>query len=291
MPDSEHPRREARTHVRSEDFRNLDSSGMAIDAIASMDELHLDPFITHLKRRSFELVGASPGAKILDVGCGAGDDAIAMARIVRPGGAAAGVDLSEAMVVEARRRSQAAGLEIDFQVSSAAQLPYPNDWFDGVRCERTLQHVEDPEAVLMELVRVLRPGGTVVAIDSDRGVFALDFAGWDADVEFRLGRWGASGGGVRNGLFSRRVRRRLIEIGLQNVVAHPWVNTSTAELQRRPHLVEERCARAVAAGAITETEAKVRVRAVRSAFEDGTLQITTLFWMTVGTKPIGLTRG
>ncbi|MEP6872440.1 MAG: methyltransferase domain-containing protein [Anaerolineaceae bacterium] len=287
MPDLEQPQQEARTHVRSEDFRDLDSSGLAIDAIASMDELHLDPFIAHLKRRSFELVGASPGAKILDVGCGAGDDAIAMARIVSPGGAASGVDLSEAMIVEARRRSQAASLEIDFQISSAAHLPYPNDSFDGVRCERTLQHVEDPEAVLEELVRVLRPGGTVVAIDSDRGVFALDFVGCDADVEFRLGRWGATGGGVRNGLFSRQVRRRLIGMGLHNVVAHPWVNTSTVELQRRPHLVEERCARAVVAGAITETEAEARVRAVRTALEDGTLHITTLFWMTVGNKPIG----
>jgi hypothetical protein len=73
-------------------------------------------------------------------------------------------------------------------------------------------------------------------------------------------------------------------MGLRDVVAHALVNTSTAELERRPHIIDDYLERAVAAGVVTADEAAARGRAMRSALAAGTLHTTTLFWMTVGTK-------
>ncbi|MGE0571638.1 MAG: methyltransferase domain-containing protein [Dehalococcoidia bacterium] len=271
--------------VQSEDFRNVYASGRATDAIAQMDEIRGDPFFAALKARSFELMRASPGGRVLDAGCGAGDDVIALARIVGPAGRAQGLDFSSAMVAEARRRASASGIEAEFTVASVAAMPFENNAFDGIRCERTLQHVEDIEASLREMVRILRPGGSIVVIDADRGVSASDFPGWDGDIEERLARWRAASGPVRNGLISRQARRHLIGLGLEDVVAEPWVNTSAAELERRPAIVDQLHARAIAAGVITAEEAANRSSALLAALGDGTLLMTTLFWVTSGTKP------
>lgn len=162
--------------------------------------------------------------------------------------------------------------------------PSPDATFDAVRSERVLQHVADPLAVLREMVRVTKPGGRVLAIDPDRGVFGSDFAGWDLDVEFRLGRWAAADGRLRNALFARQVRRHLLGMGLRDVVAHALVNTSTAELERRPHIIDDYLERALADGVVTAAEAAERSRAMRAALADGTLHTTTMFWATVGTK-------
>lgn len=126
------------------------------------------------KRRTYELVGASPGRRILDLGCGAGDDAIAMARQVGSWGEAVGVDKSEAMVNEARRRATGQGLPVRFEVGDAMALPFADNSFDGCRADRVFQHLADPERALAELVRVARPGAPIVIADMDHGSTMVD---------------------------------------------------------------------------------------------------------------------
>jgi ubiquinone/menaquinone biosynthesis C-methylase UbiE len=53
-------------------------------------------------------------------------------------------------------------------------LEFPDSSFDGVRSDRTLQHVEDPERALTELVRVVKRGRRVVVMDPDWETLALD---------------------------------------------------------------------------------------------------------------------
>ena len=62
------------------------------------------PFFAECKRESYDLLGATPGHRILEVGCGLGDDAAALARRVAPGGSVVAVDGSQAMVDAARKR-------------------------------------------------------------------------------------------------------------------------------------------------------------------------------------------
>jgi hypothetical protein len=77
----------------------------------------------------------------------------------------------------------------------------------------------------------------------------------------------------------------MVSLGLVSVTAHARVNTSTEEIARRPQLIDQSHQQAVSAGVITAGEAKERTAAILAAIEDGTFLHTTLFWMTVGTKP------
>src|SRR4029079_18749561 len=90
------------------------------------------PFFADCKRESYELLAATPGSRLLEVGCGLGDDAAALARRVAPGGSVVAVDGSQAMVDEARRR-YGDGAGLSFEVADATRLPYEDATFDGSR--------------------------------------------------------------------------------------------------------------------------------------------------------------
>jgi len=104
------------------------------------------------------LVFAAPrrGEIALDVGCGPG---IVTAALAAEGVAAIGVDLTEAMLREARR---GAGLYVRGDVSG---LPFGSGVFDLVVCRNTFHHLSDPARVLGEMARVARPGGRLVVED------------------------------------------------------------------------------------------------------------------------------
>src|SRR3954470_12726454 len=92
------------------------------------------PFFAECKRESYEVVGAAPGRRILEVGCGLGDDAASLARLVAPRGSVVGIDGSESMITAARDRHR----DIDglsFEVADAADLPFDNESFDACRID------------------------------------------------------------------------------------------------------------------------------------------------------------
>jgi ubiquinone/menaquinone biosynthesis C-methylase UbiE len=104
----------------------------------------------------------APGSSVLDVGCGAGRVAIALARL---GYRASGLDLSEGMVDTARSLAADEGLDVAFVVGDARALPYPDDRFDAaVFACNGIGHLPlaDQQAAAREMQRVTRPGGHVV---------------------------------------------------------------------------------------------------------------------------------
>ena len=70
------------------------------------------PSVSHLKRRTYELLQLKTGSKVLDIGCGPGTDTIDIGRLVGPEGLVLGVDHDSEMVGEARARAQAAGVSV-----------------------------------------------------------------------------------------------------------------------------------------------------------------------------------
>jgi SAM-dependent methyltransferase len=124
------------------------------------------------------------GQRLLDVGCGLGDAALALAEDLGPGGEVVGIDVSASMLTVARERATAAECSIRFSVGDALSLHEPDASFDAARSERTLQWLTDPEAAVAQLARVLRPGGRIGLIDTDWSTLRLDVG--DDDIAAKV---------------------------------------------------------------------------------------------------------
>lgn len=111
-----------------------------------------------LARELVEAVELRPGARVLDVACGTGHVALEAARRF---GEATGIDYVPELVEVARRRADAEGLEVNFQVADAEALPFADDSFDNVLSAIGVMFTADHDRAAAELVRVCRPGGRI----------------------------------------------------------------------------------------------------------------------------------
>ena len=174
------------------------------------------------KLRSYELMRVQPGQSLLDVGCGPGLDTVALAQLVGPGGEVAGMDRDPIMVAEADARARGAGVAelVKHQAGDAAALPFDEGRFDACRCERMFQHLVNPEQALAEMVRVTRPGGWVVVVDTDWGTSQTCTT--DVQFEQRLLQFAAQHR-LTNPYSGRRLYGMLREAGLTDVSAEPYL--------------------------------------------------------------------
>ncbi len=126
-----------------------------------------------LRAAAIELLAPEVGDRLVDVGCGTGDQVRALAAAVGPRGLVIGVDSSQTMLDEAWRRTDDRRTWIEYRLGDATHLDIDDASVDGARCERVFQHLADPGAAMAELVRLTRPGGRVVVIDTDWGMHAI----------------------------------------------------------------------------------------------------------------------
>ena len=153
-------------------FSDVDRTGNTDSFISYLDEAK-DKF-ARAKSTSCDLLRLQSGEKVLDAGCGLGDDLLEMAELVGIHGFAAGVDKSESLIAEARQRARSRGVIAQLQSADAEHLPWDSNHFDACRADRLLQHVCNPRLVLDEMLRVSKPGGLIVVTDRDWGMVALD---------------------------------------------------------------------------------------------------------------------
>jgi demethylmenaquinone methyltransferase / 2-methoxy-6-polyprenyl-1,4-benzoquinol methylase len=134
-----------------------------------------------------ELVRAldpQPGQEVLDVATGTGMVAFAVAR---HGCRVVGLDQSEAMLGRARAKlSREPELDISFVTGQAEQLPFPDRHFDGLSFTYLLRYVDDREATLRELARVVRPGGRIAMLEFGVPASAPLRALWRLQTRFVL---------------------------------------------------------------------------------------------------------
>lgn len=122
-----------------------------------------------------EFAKPQPTDLALDVACGPGTFVLALAprvRLVR------GIDLTEEMLRQARAfQLERQTLNACFDRGDAEQLPYPDAAFDLVACQCSMHHMPKPKLAIQEMVRVMKPQGRLVVIDS---------LGPEGDTKFEL---------------------------------------------------------------------------------------------------------
>lgn len=168
------------------------------------------------KRRALEFLELKPGQRLLDVGCGTGDDLLAIAGAMKGSLGLTGVDLNGDTLETARKRAAEAGADIDFIQGDLSAIPLEDGAVDVVRSDRVLQHVEDPVAALREMARVCRPGGHIAAVDVDWGTLVVDHP--HTEVTDKLCVFTRDH--HVNGRSGRCLRRWLTEAGLEDVTGY-----------------------------------------------------------------------
>lgn len=99
-----------------------------------------------------------PGTRVLDVGCGSGNQSIPAARAEAE---VTGVDIAPNLLAQAAERAKREGLNIDFREADAEELPFGDAEFDVVMSMFAAMFAPRPEAVASEFLRVCRPGGLI----------------------------------------------------------------------------------------------------------------------------------
>jgi demethylmenaquinone methyltransferase / 2-methoxy-6-polyprenyl-1,4-benzoquinol methylase len=124
-------------------------------------------------RRETAHAVVSPGDRVLDVCCGTGDLALAD---LNAGGRVTGLDFSERMLERARGKSS----EIEWVQGDALELPFADGSFDGATVGFGVRNLDDLEAGLRELRRVLRSGGRlgILEITRPRGLLRPFYKLW-----------------------------------------------------------------------------------------------------------------
>ena len=134
----------------------------------------LEFFFDRLSEATFDAVDPRNGERVLDVGCGRANDAMDLAR---RGGSCLGLEPSETMLYYAKRDIAKDGTGVALLRGIGEDMPFKRHSIDKVVCKGALDHFPTPERAIIEMARVVKPGGAVIIT-----VANLDSLG------FRLGR-------------------------------------------------------------------------------------------------------
>jgi ubiquinone/menaquinone biosynthesis C-methylase UbiE len=238
------------------------------------------------KQRTYDLMRIRPGQRLLDVGCGPGTDTIPLAELVGVDGEVLGVDNDAAMISEATRRAEAAGVSAwveHQQVDVTTGLPFPDNNFYACRSERLFQHLFHPEQALAEIARVTKPGGWIVVLDTDHGTKSIDTP--EVDIERRLARVAAERC-LNNGYAGRQLyrlfkRAGLVEISVETI-SIPFTDYT---LCRQANFLDRVEAEALSAGVISPAELQRWRASLERAAAEGVFFASGTGAILAGRKP------
>lgn len=108
----------------------------------------------------------------LDVGCGVGHWGQLLASVLPSDCRVTGVDLELEWIIQAKERASKRGLgeRFSYNQGQAEALPFPDEMFDLVTCQTVLMHLKDPGLAILEFMRVLKPGGMIIAAEPNNMV-------------------------------------------------------------------------------------------------------------------------
>ena len=233
------------------------------------------------KRRTFELLAPLNGSRLLDVGCGTGEDTRSLARLVGAKGAVLGVDASAVMVSTAKERTSPESLPVTYFVGDAHHLDFPEGSFDGSRACHVFMHLEDPQKALGEMARVTRSGGRVVVYEPDLETWIIH--GADRSVTRRILNFRCDS--FRSGWVGRALPALFAAAGLVDVAIEPStiVVTDQAFAEQRFGFGDF-AAKAQAAGVVSPDEATQWRRQLQGAANTGRFFAALTLFIVSGRK-------
>jgi ubiquinone/menaquinone biosynthesis C-methylase UbiE len=124
----------------------------------------IDPILKDVRTCVVEISGIKAGDKVLDVGCGTGDQVF---HYEQKGAIATGVDRNPNMIELAERNGKRRGFKATFRIASATELPFPDGYFDCASISFALHEMERDERnkAVSEMKRVVKKGGVLVFVD------------------------------------------------------------------------------------------------------------------------------
>ena len=203
-----------------------------------------------------EALAATPGERVLDVGCGPGFYCAELSSAVRSAGSVIGVDSSPPMLQLAARRCSGHD-NVELRHGDATSLPVDDASVDGVLCVQVLEYVADPTVALAEMHRVIRPGGRVVVWDVDWATVSLHAR--DAALTERVLRsWDQH---VTHPSLPQTLAPRLRSVGFEHVRmhAHPFATCEFDPQTYGPALIPNIATFVVGRNGITDEEAQAWV--------------------------------
>jgi len=265
----------------SSEFQNADSAGTADRLVRYLEFSDTLPEIREIRVRSYGYLSLKEGDAVLDAGCGLGSDAIRMAALVGRTGQITGIDLSERFIAFAEAKAKGTGLPVSFSTGDVRSLPFPDASFDAVRIQLTLQILKDPGQVLDEMIRVLRPGGRLLAIEPDWETYVCDPGSRDtARTFFRF-----CADQFPDGSTGRKLHRYFRERGLYDVTIYPepLVMHDFSAVSTLMNM-EQFLAAAQEKGVLGQNEVAAWLSGLKAADEKGLFTLAGLIFAVYGRK-------
>jgi demethylmenaquinone methyltransferase / 2-methoxy-6-polyprenyl-1,4-benzoquinol methylase len=205
---------EAAAHVR-EMFGRIAPRYDLLNHLLSLD---VDKIWRRRVAKQFSSQLRNPGARVLDLCCGTGDLAFALRMQAPDGAQITGSDFVPEMLVRARVKAAASGVQVDFVEADALSLPFADESFDLVSCAFGFRNLANYERGLREIHRVLKPGGSAAILEFAEPpgkLFGALYRFYFRRVLPRLGGW-ISGNASAYSYLPRSVSKFPSPEGLQN---------------------------------------------------------------------------
>ncbi|MGC4058378.1 MAG: methyltransferase domain-containing protein [Chitinophagaceae bacterium] len=206
-------------------------------------------FLKGLKEYSYKPFAEVKDGTVIDLGCGTGLDVIGLSAMLGNDVQVVGVDHDDALLDKGR--AAANGQNVTFVCSEATQIPFETDGTNGIRAERLVQHLKDPQGVVDEMRRVLKAGQPAVFVETDWA--SLVFYQGDVSVQEKLLHY-LTKVKINNGFAARKLTGYLVHSEFRNIKTevfpftlrslkeandYLWIELILKEMLEKGHLAEK----------------------------------------------------